>query len=120
MLVEVVAQLCENEALWDTVVDALVVSRGGVEYGLLDGMPSILCGAPWSRGRAWRLRFVWMRASPRCFRFRVAAGILDDDAEHSQLSTGADVLVACPIALPTLSRPCTAGVTPSLSHWYSQ
>ncbi|KAJ6447488.1 hypothetical protein C8R45DRAFT_188983 [Mycena sanguinolenta] len=58
-----------------------------------------------------------MCVSPRYF--RVAAGILDDDAEYSQLSTGADVLVACPIALPTLSRPCTARISPSLSHWYS-
>ncbi|KAJ6458724.1 hypothetical protein C8R45DRAFT_1183279 [Mycena sanguinolenta] len=60
-----------------------------------------------------------VRGTRGACRVLVAAGILDDDAEHSQLSTGADVLVACPIALPTLSRPCTAGVTPSLSHWYS-
>ncbi|KAJ6458747.1 hypothetical protein C8R45DRAFT_1221543 [Mycena sanguinolenta] len=46
----------------------------------------------------------------------VATGILDDDAEYSQLSTGADVLVACPIALPPLSRSYTARVSPSLSH----
>ncbi|KAJ6458794.1 hypothetical protein C8R45DRAFT_1109915 [Mycena sanguinolenta] len=40
------------------------------------------------------LCFVWICFRPRYF--RVATGILDDDAEYSLLSAGADVLVACP------------------------
>ncbi|KAJ6458785.1 hypothetical protein C8R45DRAFT_1109903 [Mycena sanguinolenta] len=54
--------LCIVPVLYYTAVDVLAVSRGGIEYGFLDGMPSILCGAPWSRGRALRWAWVWWRS----------------------------------------------------------
>ncbi|KAJ6448109.1 hypothetical protein C8R45DRAFT_172943 [Mycena sanguinolenta] len=57
-----------DSALLDTVVDELIVSRGGTQYSSLDGIPSILCRAlrPRSRvscrdGRA----FIFAGGSPR-------------------------------------------------------
>ncbi|KAJ6458494.1 hypothetical protein C8R45DRAFT_1183493 [Mycena sanguinolenta] len=51
-----------HSALSDTVVDPLVVSRGGIEYGSLNGMPSILCGALRPRSCVSRWAWVWSRS----------------------------------------------------------